>query len=126
MEDADLAHGPVELIREILIAVRVSGKYPNMQQALDFAQHVLLLLKAFLLQWNTTDFPMRTCELPMQTLPKVWPNKIWRLEHPAHATLAAEVKSSLLFMEHHAQVFEDEPWRWLYDCLDAVDIALTN
>jgi hypothetical protein len=125
-EDSDLAHGAVELLREILVAVRISDRYPQMKQALEFVKLALLLLKGLLLRWNCYDFPPKAQELPLQKLPLVCPNHCWHVEHPNRSTLAAEVKSSLRFMDLNALVFEHEPWVWLYDCLDALDVSLSN
>ena len=125
-EDSDLAHGGIELLREILVALRISDRYPEMKQALELVKLVLLLLKGLLLRWNCYEFPTGVQELPLQKLPKVTPNQCWHLDHPDRKTLAAEVKSSLRFMDHHAVVFEHEPWVWLYDCLNALDGCLSN
>ena len=123
-EDAELAHGPIELLREILNAVHVLPEYPDMKKTLEVLKLTLLLLKGFLLQWNCTEFPDKMQELPLKMLPKVSPNRCWRIEHPQVATLALEVKSSLRFLAGHALSFACEPWIWLQECLDAMDIAL--
>lgn len=124
-EDAELAHGPIELLREILNAVHILPAYPDMRKTLEVLKLTLLLLKGFLLQWDCTGFPEKMQELPLMMLPKMSPNRCWRIEHPQVAVLALEVQSSLHFLAGHARSFACEPWIWLQECLDAMDIALT-
>eukprot|EP00435_Cladocopium_sp_Y103_P044322 s564_g12.t1 len=50
----------------------------------------------------------------------------WYLDHPDRVTLAAEVKSTIRFMDTNSQVFEAEPWVWLYETLDALDLTLSQ
>ena len=123
-QDDDMAHGPIELLREVLNAVHISPEYPDMVKTLELVKLTLLLLKGFLLQWDCNGFPDKLQELPVKALPKVSPNRCWRIEHPQVATLALEVKSCVRFVAEHAFIFACEPWIWLQECLDAMDIAL--
>lgn len=122
----DLAHGPLELLREVLIPIKVSDGEDDLKQTLEFVKLTLLLLKGLLLDWDCAGFPTKLLELPLRKLPKVWPNRCWRLDHPNVPTLAAEVEACILFMDTNVQVFELEPWIWLYACLQALQIALSN
>eukprot|EP00435_Cladocopium_sp_Y103_P058054 s230_g20.t1 len=124
--DSDLAHGPVELLREVLLPVKVAEEHGDLQQTLEFVKLTLLLLKGLLLQWDVRNFPRKLLEAPLRRLPKVWPNRCWHLEHPDRVTLAAEVKACIRFMDNNSRVFESEPWVWLYESLDALDIAVSQ
>eukprot|EP00435_Cladocopium_sp_Y103_P058756 s617_g20.t1 len=124
--DWDLAHGPIELLREVLQPLKVTEEHPDLQRTLEFVKLTLLLLKGLLLQWDVRNFPCKVLEVPLRKLPKVWPNRCWYLDHPDRVTLAAEVKSTIRFMDTNSQVFEAEPWVWLYETLDALDLALSQ
>ena len=122
----DLAHGPIELLREVLIPIKVSDQDQDLKETLEFVKLTLLLLKGFLLDWDCAGVPTKFVELPLRKFPKVWPNRCWSLDHPNVATLSAEVEACIVFMDSNSHMFQLEPWIWLYACLDALQIALAN
>ena len=122
----ELAHGPLELLHEVLIAIKLSDEYKDLKETLAFVQLTLLLLKGLLLDQDCADCLTQLLELPLRKLPKVWPNRCWTLDHPNVATLSAEVDACILFMDTKSEVFSSEPWIWLYACLEALQIAASN
>jgi hypothetical protein len=118
----DLGNGSVELLREVLTQVVIGEKYPELKQTAEALGLLLLLLRGLLLEWDCEDFPEAIFELPLQRLPKSYPNKAWKLAHPCPRVLAEETKASLRFLESHA-AFEGEPWKWLADTFRTVEMA---
>ena len=122
-ERHDLGHGAVEMLREIVTQIKIGEEYPELKQTAEAMRLLLLLLKGLLLEWDCDDFPKAIFELPLQRLPRTWPNQAWKVTHPSPQVLADEVKTSLRILESQ-QAFTGEPWEWLADSFRSIEQAL--
>lgn len=119
----DMGHGSVELLREVLTQLEIGEKHPELKQTAEAMGLLLLLLKGLLLGWDCEDFPKAIFELPLQRLPKTWPNQAWKLKHPCPQVLADEVKASLRFLDNQPTL-SGEPWEWLADSFRSIQTVL--
>ena len=120
----DLGHGPVELLREVIGYIQVSEDVPELRHSLAAMQATLLLVRGFLLGWHFPSFAEHVFELPMPKLAQHWPNRQWKCKHPCKGLALQEVQSCLKFMAENAPVFQGEPWLWLFDTLNGMDLVL--
>ena len=120
----DLGHGPIELLREVIGYVQLSDDLPELQQSLAAIQATLLLVRALLLGWTCAGFAEHVFELPMPKLAKHWPNRQWKCKHPSKGTALREVQSCLMFMAENDPLFQEEPWLWLFDTLNGMELVL--
>ena len=93
----DLGNGSVELLREVLTQVVIGEKYPELKQTAEALGLLLLLLRGLLLEWECEDFPEAIFELPLQRLPKTYPNKAWKLARPSLRVLAPRKRRKRVF-----------------------------
>lgn len=120
----DLGHGPVELLREVVGYIEISDDMPDLRQSLAAVQATLLLVRALLLGWDCPRFKEHMFEPPMPKLAKHWPNRQWQCKHPSKGTALREVQSCLKFMAENDPVFQEEPWLWLFDTLNGMELVL--
>ncbi|CAL1161455.1 unnamed protein product [Cladocopium goreaui] len=120
----DLGHGPVELLREVVGYIELSDDVPDLRQSLAAVQATLLLVRALLLGWDCPRFKEHMFEPPMPKLAKHWPNRQWQCKHPSKGTALREVQSCRKFMAENDPVFQEEPWLWLFDTLNGMELVL--
>lgn len=120
----DLAHGPVELLREVFLQVVVDDEYPDLAHTVRSIADMLLLLKGFLLGWDCSMCPDTLLELPLPVFPKHQSNRCWRWKEPRSQHLLSEVRASAAFICDHSDLFTTEPWIWIQKCLDGMEQTL--
>jgi len=120
----DLAHGPVELLRENLLQVVVQDGHEQLAQTVRAITDMLLLLKGLLLAWDCSMCPEAILELPLPKFPKHYPNRCWHWKHPRSRFLSSEVRSSAQFLCENSHVFTTEPWVWIQGWLLGIEETL--
>lgn len=116
----DLAHGPVELLREVLLHIIIDDEQQQLAHTVRIILEMLLLLKGFLLAWDCSMCPDALLELPLPKFPKHSPNRCWHLQRPQSRYLLYEVRSCEQFLRDNSHILSQEPWLWIQDCLDSL------
>lgn len=111
----DLGHGSVELLREVTLRLRFKDQFMQGNGTLQALSAVLLLLKCFLLKWDSQCFAQHE-EFALPNLPHGSSMLKFRHTHPQ--IFLSEVQSCVKFLTANSKVFSDEPWLWLKQCLE--------
>lgn len=122
----DLAHGPVELLREVFLQIHVQEEHQQLASTVKAITGMLLLLRGLLLEWDCTMCSDTVLELPLQKLPKHYPNRCWRLKHPKPNVWLSEVQACIQFLQDNADSFQGEPWLWMEDCLSGLALSFDH
>lgn len=116
----DLGHGSVELLREVTLRLKVAKHFTQGKEALQALAAVLLLLKCFVLKWDSHGFAQHDYFV-LPDLPH--DSSIIKFRHTHPEIFLSEVRSCVTFLAASPTVFHDEPWLWLQQCLQDL---LTN